>query len=154
ITVKALEPDYRPARDLPVLLSIARVGAAGTIAVGAPRTLRTDENGEAALDLDPLPPGGYRVTARAEKRGALAPPTQAHEGVRVRGGGRELADAEARDDLFRAVADVTHGSFVGPDDDLGGLRFREPEVVRVNKHQDLELWSTWMTLVAAALLLS
>ncbi len=153
VTVKALEPDYRPARDLPVMVSVSRVQAGGGAVAVAPKTVRTDENGEASLDLDPFAPGGYRVTARAEKRGSVAV-HQDDEVFLVRGGGRELADAEARDDLFREIAKVTGGDFRGPDDDLAGLRFREPEVVRVNKHQDLELWSTWITLVAAALLLS
>lgn len=156
VSVKALHPDYTPARDLDVTLQVARVGSA--MRAGEPvanSTLRTDENGEASLELEPLPPGGYRVTARAQAKaatgGALAAANTDDEVFLVRGGGRELEDAEARDGLLRAIADATGGSFKGPGDSLSGLNFLEPEVVRVNRHRDVELWSTWITLALAAI---
>ncbi len=162
ITVRARTPDYRPARDVEIALAVARVGGGAVPGLsGTHLTLRTDENGEADTELPPLPPGGYRVTARANQgRGdapngsALQAAMQDDEVFLVRGGGRELEDAEARDDLLRSVADATGGSFIGPHGSLAGLSFHEPEVVRVDRHRDVELWSTWLSLLAAALLLS
>ena len=50
----------------------------------------------------------------------------------VRGAGRELEEPEARDDLLRAVATATGGSFRGPGESLDGLQLWPPRVVRVN----------------------
>ncbi|MSP62015.1 MAG: hypothetical protein EXR72_17125 [Myxococcales bacterium] len=159
ITVRALTSEYRPAAALDVAVSVARVPGAAAPSSGGPiaaKTLLTDENGESVLELDPLPPGGYRVTARAllGKGAAAAAAHHDEEVFLVRGGGRELEEAEARDDLLRAVAEATSGQHRGPAEAWGGLTFLEPEVVRVNKHRDVELWSTWITLLFAALFLS
>ena len=156
ITVRALSPDYRPAGHLEVALTVSHVGG-GNGALSA-KTLRTDENGEADLELDPPPPGGYRVAARAvagkTTTSAMAAAMQDDEVFLVRGGGREMEDAEARPDLLRAIADATGGRFRGPGDTLSALTFHEPEVVRVNRHRDVELWSSWISLLVAAALLS
>ena len=75
----------------------------------------------------------------------------------VRGAGRELEDPEARDGVLRAIAEGSGGTYLGESPSaraLSDLAFQKPEVVRVNKHRDLELWSTWITLLAAAVFLS
>jgi uncharacterized membrane protein len=157
LELRALDPDYRPARGLDVALNIARSTGTWT---GATRTVRTDDNGEASVELEPLPPGGYRVTAKAQRKGAdaaLAAASQDEEVFVVRGATRELEDAEARDGLLRAVAEASGGRFLGvapASSELASLPFQKPQVIRVNQHRDLELWSTWLTLAAAALFLS
>ncbi len=155
IDVRALGPDYRPLRAAEVSLSVVRVSSSvGDNAKPQPlytRTGRTDEEGELHVELEPPPPGGYRITARATLGGR---PTEEEEVFLVRGAGRELEDPEARDDILRKVAEATGGTFRGPNESLAGLTFHPPRVVRVNRHRDLELWSRWWVLAIAASCLS
>lgn len=149
LDVRALAPDYRPRAGVDVTVSVVRVPSS---AEARPVPLltksgRTDEAGELHLELDPPPPGGYRVTARATLGGR---PTEEDEVFLVRGAGRELEEPEARDDLLRGIAAHTGGRFLEPGDGFGELSFHAPRVVRVNSHRDHELWSGWWVLVVAA----
>lgn len=167
IAVRAFDAEYKPAANIDVQLAFSRVGAApGEPPPAPPRTVRTDESGEALVELEALPPGGYRVSARAPRgapstggTGGSGPSLamQDEEVFLVRGAARELEDPEARDGLLRAIADASGGRYLGESPstaELSALPFSAPEVVRVNKHHDLELWSTWLTLLCATLLLS
>jgi hypothetical protein len=138
-------------------------GASGPGAQVAVHSVRTDDNGEAEIELQELSPGGYRAVARAnigtggERGTAMAAAHTDDELFIVRGAGRELEDPEARDGLLRSIASATGGSYLGEDPSeraLADLTFQTPEVIRINKHRDVELWSTWITLAAAALFLS
>ena len=150
IKVRVREPDYRPAVKTSVSLTIARAGFANP----EPIALRTDDNGEAIFDAATLPPGGYRVTARRSSGGAPPAMNSDDEVFLVRAAGKELDDPEARDALLRDVASASGGEYRAPGQSLEGVPMKPPRVVRVNRYRDLELWSTWMSLLAAALLLS
>ena len=113
----------------------------------AARSGVSDEDGELAFELPPPAPGGYRITARATLAGR---PVEEDEVFLVRGAGRELEEPEARDDLLRAVAAASGGSFRGPGESLDGLTLWPPRVVRVNQHRDVEVWSKWWMLAVAA----
>jgi uncharacterized membrane protein len=152
IDVRALGTDYRPARGVEVTISVTRIASGDT----KPEPLRsqvgrTDDEGELHVELEPPPPGGYRITARATLAGR---PTEEEEVFLVRGGGRELEEPEARDDLLRRVAHSTGASFRTTSESLGTPTLHAPRVVRVNRHRDLELWSRWWMLVIAAVCLS
>jgi uncharacterized membrane protein len=149
VDAHAVGPDYQPVRGVEVQLTVLRVGARPQPV--ASHAGRTDENGDLHVELDPLPAGGYRVSARATIAGR---PAEADQVFLVRGAGRELEEPEARPDLLRQIAAATGGSFRGPGESLDGLAFHPPRVVRVNEHHDVELWSGWWVLALAAVCLS
>jgi uncharacterized membrane protein len=150
--VRALGADYRPARNVEVTLNVMRIAAGETKAEPLlSKVGRTDDDGELHVELDPPPPGGYRITARATLSGR---PTEEEEVFLVRGAGKELEEPEARDDLLKHVAEVTKGTFRDLSSSLGTLDLHPPRIVRVNHHRDLELWSRWYVLLVAAVCLS
>ena len=152
IAVSAVGPDYQPLKDTAVQVAVTSIASAS----GKPepilsRSGRTDEAGELHLELEPPRPGGYRITARATVGNGR--PAVEENVFLVRGAGRELEEPEARDELMRAVAAATGGSFKGPGDSWSGLSLHPPRVVRVNQHRDVELWAGWWVLLVAALCL-
>jgi uncharacterized membrane protein len=159
VTVRALGTDYQPLKGAKLDVTVARIPTVLDVASTAkPEPVAaqsgvTDEDGEFVFELArapemrPLEPGGYRITARATLAGR---PVEEDEVFLVRGAGRELEEPEARDDLLKAVAGATDGSFRGPGESLAGLKLWPPRVVRVNQHRDVEVWSRWWMLVIAA----
>lgn len=153
VTVRALGTDYQPLAGAKLDVTVARIPTVLDVAstarlepVAAQHGV-TDEDGELVFELPPPKEGGYRITARATLAGR---PVEEDEVFLVRGAGRELEEPEARDDLMRAVASVTHGSFRGPGEALDDLSLWPPRVVRVNQHRDVEVWSRWWMLAVAA----
>lgn len=155
VEVRAFGPDYRPAPRSEVNLSLHRVSAEGAASAHDPappggwtRAVRTDEEGAATAEWDRLPPGGYRVVARAVLGGR---PAEDSEVFLVRGAGRELENPEADDRLLRLVSSATSGESRRYSDSLKDLRFHPPHIVRVNQHRDIELWHHFALLVIATL---
>ncbi|HRI51837.1 MAG TPA: hypothetical protein PLW65_16790, partial [Pseudomonadota bacterium] len=151
VEVRAFGPDYQPAQRAEVTLSIARVGSpelapAGPTPPAPPRTVRTDEDGAASTEWPPLPPGGYRVTARALLGGRPADDTEVFV---VRGAARELENPEADDRLLQQLSRATSGvaRSYADRDGLSGLNFQPPHIVHVNQHRDIELWNNWAVLL-------
>ena len=153
ITVRALGTDYQPLRGAKLDVTVARIPTVLDMTSSArPEPVAThsgvtDEDGELDFELPPPAPGGYRITARAALAGR---PVEEDQVFLVRGAGRELEEPEARDDLLRAIAAASNGSFRGPGQSLDGLGYWPPRLVRVNQHRDVELWSRWWMLVIAA----
>ena len=122
--MRALGTDYQPLAAAKLDVSVARIPTVLDVASTArPEPVAaqhgvTDEDGELTFELPPPAPGGYRITARATLAGR---PVEEDEVFLVRGAGRELEEPEARDDLLRAVASVSGGSFRGPGASLDGL---------------------------------
>ncbi len=148
--LRAFGPDYRPAQKADINLSLTRITDEGgeSAAVNTPtagnlaRSLRTDEEGLASVEWDSLPPGGYRVVARAILGGR---PAEDSEVFLIRGSSRELDDPEANEGLLRLISSATSGearrySDGGKSGPLRGLPFHPPQVVRVNQQRDVELW--------------
>ncbi|HXU67941.1 MAG TPA: glutamine amidotransferase [Polyangia bacterium] len=152
VTVRALGTDYQPLKGATLDVAVARIPTVLDVATTArPEPVAaqhgvTDEDGELTFELPPQQAGGYRITARATLAGR---PAEEDEVFLVRGAGKELEEPEARDDLLRAVAATTGGSFRGPGESLDGLSFWPPRVVRVNAHRDVEVWSRWWMLAVA-----
>lgn len=158
VEVRAFGPDYQPAQRVEITLSIARVGTPElSTSVPAPpaasHTVRTDEDGAASSEWPPLPPGGYRVTARALLGGRPAEDTEVFV---VRGAARELENPEADDRLLLQLSAATSGVARGYADRAGlsGLHFQPPHVVHVNQHRDIELWNNWAVLLLGVLCFS
>jgi uncharacterized membrane protein len=156
VTVRALGTDYQPLAHAKLDITVSRIPTVLDVSTAArpepvaARSGVTDENGELTFELPPQQEGGYHVTARGTLAGR---PVEEDQVFLVRGAGRELEEPEARDDLLRAVAAASGGSFRGPGESLDGLGFWPPRVVRVNQHRDVELWSHWWMLAIAALCL-
>jgi uncharacterized membrane protein len=150
--LRAFGPDYRPAQRADINLSLTRITdvAGESASAGAPpagslvRSLRTDEEGLASVEWDSLPPGGYRVVARAVLGGR---PAEDSEVFLIRSSSRELDDPEANERLLRLISEATGGeakrySDGGSSGPFKGLGFHPPHVVRVNQQRDVELWHT------------
>ena len=156
VTVRALGTDYQPLPHAKLDVTVSRIPTVLDVSTAArpepvaARSGVTDENGELTFELPPPREGGYHVTARGTLAGR---PVEEDQVFLVRGAGRELEEPEARDDLLRAVAAASGGSFRGPGESFDGLSFWPPRVVRVNQHRDLEIWSRWWMLAVAALCL-
>ena len=151
VEVRAFGPDYQPAQRVEITLSIARVGTPElSTSVPAPpaasHTVRTDEDGAASSEWPPLPPGGYRITARALLGGRPAEDTEVFV---VRGAARELENPEADDRLLQQLSRATSGvaRSYADRDGLSGLNFQPPHIVHVNQHRDIELWNNWAVLL-------
>lgn len=148
LQLHARNTDYRPLAGVDVTITLSRIAGAGSSPQGGPLRVRTDDAGEAIVELPSLPPGGYRATARGRTGGPRSM-GQDDEVFVVHAAGPELEDPEARDDLLRQVATTSGGTWRPLAAGMGGLSLLEPRVVRVSRTQDLELWSTWITLLLA-----
>jgi hypothetical protein len=151
VEVRAFGSDYQPAQRVEVTLSIARVGtpelsSSVPAPPAPPHTVRTDEEGAASTEWPALPPGGYRVTARALLGGRPAEDTEVFV---VRGAARELENPEADDRLLQQLSRATSGVARSYADRAGlsGLNFQPPHIVHVNQHRDIELWNNWAVLL-------
>lgn len=143
--VRVREADYQPARGAKVTLTLGKSGGGQVLE----RTLTTDDQGEATVDLGKLPSGGYRLTAKRTTGGGLPAMNQDDDVFLVRGAGIEAEQPEARPEMLRAVADATEGTFHEVDAGMAGMSFLPPRVVKVSQFHDVELWSTWLSLAAA-----
>src|SRR5262249_16111097 len=72
VEVRAFGPDYRPAPRSEVNLSLNRISSEARPDGAEPppigsftRAVRTDDEGAASAEWERLPPGGYRIVARA-----------------------------------------------------------------------------------------
>jgi hypothetical protein len=149
-----VDKDYRPAPRQAVAFQVELITSDGDVADGKGRpanrsraapaavyekALVTDESGQAAIEPASLPPGAYRVVARAQ----VADRAVVAEDVFIVNPEREeLEHPEARADVLAAVAQATGGRALGsasalPDD----LALTPPRVVRVDRRSDIEVWS-------------
>lgn len=164
VDLRALGPDYQPAPRAEITVSLSRIGEplSGAEPTGGARdaqkltpqaltrTVRTDEDGTASVEWTSLPPGGYRVVARAVLSGR---PADDSEVFLVRGADKEMEipeAPEASDRLLRLLSQATAGEARSYTDGLSGLRFHPPHVVHVNQHRDVELWNNLGVLLLAA----
>ncbi|HEX2569323.1 MAG TPA: glutamine amidotransferase [Polyangia bacterium] len=143
--VRVREADYRPARGAKVALTLSKSGGGQVLE----RTLTTDDQGQATVELGKLPSGGYRLTAKRAAGGGLLAMNQDEDVFLVRGAGIEAEQPEARPEVLRAVAEATQGSFREVEAGMAGMSFLPPRVVKVSQFHDVELWSTWLSLLAA-----
>lgn len=162
VDLRALGPDYQPAPRAEITVSLSRIGEplpspepgargerAGLTPQALTRTVRTDEDGAASVEWTSLPPGGYRVVARAVLSGR---PADDSEVFLVRGADKEMEIPEAPEAstrLLKLLSEATSGEARAYGDGLSGLRFHPPHVVHVNQHRDVELWHNLGVLLLA-----
>jgi len=144
VRVRTLRPDYTAAGGVPVTLEVTTDRAAPPAAAG-----EGGADGEAHPDLPALPPGAYRIRAKARLEGQDVVEEQT---FLVAPEGRELDDVRYRPELLEAIAKASGGRF-RDDGDLAGLPVRASREVRVGAQETRELWSHPLVLVLALLLL-
>lgn len=145
VRVRTVHPDYTPARDVHVSLSVRGTDAAGSGASSAPlrqQDVVTDAKGEVQVDIGALPPGAYHLTGSATLDGRAV--TEDKTFV-VRAEGKELEDIISRDDVLRALAAASGGSY--RQGSLEGVTIRDPREVRVGNQKELQIWSHPLLLI-------
>lgn len=150
ITARLVDKEYRPARGGEVTVTITR-GPPTRPELILERKLKTDDAGEAHLDVAPPEPGAYRVTARA----AVGDRTATADDVFLVNPERaELEQPAAREDILRGIAEASGGRYLGAVSALpADLAFAPPRIVRVDRRSDVELWSRpWLFVLALAFL--
>ncbi len=138
LSAHLVDREYQPARGAEILVTITR-------GVDEPRQkvlskkIKTDENGDAHLDLKPPGPGAYRVEARAAVGDIQV---TADDVFLVDPERAELEEPVAREDILRGVAEATGGRYLGATAALpADLPLLPPRIVRVDRRTDVELWS-------------
>ena len=144
-----MHPDYTAAVGVAVAVGVAPAEADERTAPLRTFDVATDGEGEGHVDVGTLPPGAYRLTARATLDGRAV--SEAKTFV-VRAEGKELEDVVFRDDVLREIADVGGGSYRRAS--LDGVTIREPREARVGRHRQVEVWSSPVLLLLALGLLA
>jgi hypothetical protein len=151
LSVRLLGRDYAPVAGGEVRIEVQRGSDATTAEPVASEAIAVDDAGRGRLELSPLPPGVYRVTASAELGGR---PVTAQDIFLVRDAGAELDQPAAHDALLREIAAITGGTYLGAIDELpGDLPLAPPRIVRVDRRADVELWSRPLLFFLALLFL-
>jgi uncharacterized membrane protein len=108
----------------------------------------TGEGGRWRVDLGPLSPGPYRLTARAVLRGDDL--GEAREVLLSAVPPRELEDPRAEPDLLARLARETGGqSWRASEPPPSDLALRPPRVVRVDRKHAMSYWDNVLVLLAA-----
>jgi len=133
IVVRVYDRDFAPAKRTPIALEIARLDAPAE-----PRTfsLASDDSGLARLDLASPGRGAFRVRAHTDRRRS-----RDERVFVVAASGEELGRPDARDDLLRALARETGGTFRASGESLRGLRLVPSRRVGLETQRDLDLWA-------------
>lgn len=135
-------PTTTPADGGPGPSTLARIEKSGT----------TGEGGRWRVDLGKLPPGPYRLTARATLRGDDL--GEAKEALLSMASPRELEDPRARPSTLHALAQRTGGVVWGEDDSPpSDLPLRPPRVIRIDQKRATGYWDNSLVLFAAILFL-
>jgi uncharacterized membrane protein len=148
VRVRAMHPDYRAAEGVAVQATVTAAEADATATPLRRFDVVTDAEGDGHVDVGPLPPGAYRLTANATLEGR--PVSEAKTFV-VRAEGKELEDVIFRDDVLKEIADVGGGSYRRAS--LDGVTIRDPQEVRVGARREVEVWSNPALLLLAIALL-
>ena len=149
VRMRAMHPDYTPATGVAVAATVTPAESEETTRPLRTFEVKTDGEGEARVDLGVLPPGAYRLTARATLDSR--PVIEAKTFV-VRAEGKELEDVVFRDDVLEALAEAGGGTYRRAS--LAGVTIRDPRELRIGKHHQVEVWSTPLLLVLAIGLLA
>ena len=147
IVLRAYNPDYSPAKKLPIEWDLTPLAGGKTLA----RRGLSDDQGELRIDYLPVKAGAYRVRARAKPGGRE---TEEQELFLVQSAGVELRDPRPKPAVLRALSAGSAGRYLGATDALPELSFRSPRVLRVNSQREVVLWSSWWALLSVLGLLA
>jgi uncharacterized membrane protein len=148
-TVTLRKSDYGPAVDAPVQVELVQVDEGKVV---QHKQVVTGTDGTARVEFGALPPGPYKMTAKAQTDSSPAAsgssPGEASDAVAVRAAGPELSDASARPELLKEIADATGGTVSElPRSSLPKMSLVEPEVVEVGARKDRPIWDNAWPLV-------
>ncbi len=145
VSVSVLGQDYQPVPNAHLTLSLEHNGTAL-----ATDELTTGEGGSAKRRYPELPPGAFRITAKASASGRQLGEGQGVFVVEARS--VELLRGAPRPDLLAAIADATGGRAADLDTALTDLEIVDPDVVEVDRRRNLELWdNAWAMVLGVAL---
>ena len=145
-TVRLLGNDYAPQSGARIRL--LGVLSADEQAQSVERFLTTDESGRARFELDLMPPGTWRVEARAmdaEEDSAEKVPTDATF-VAVEASGRERQNLLPDTELLRWIARSSGGKFynIARGDIPEGLPVDRTQTTMVRSRDVRPLWDNWI----------
>lgn len=151
VTFSALGDDYQPTPDVPLQITLERVGEDTSVA--HTHVLRTGTNGVITHTYDAIEPGAYRVTA-ARQANASATRIQGSATFLREFQSTEREHGTPRTDLLRAIAQHTggHYSTLTPDA-WDTLRLHDPDVVDIDRRRNIELWDNGAAMLIVAALL-
>ncbi len=136
LRARLVDKDYRPAPSGDVKLEV--VCASTDCKPLVSKTVNISD-GEAQLEIAPLPPGAYRLVGKTMMGDRQI---TADDVFLVDPEREELERPAAREDILRAIAKATGGEYLGDADHLpSSLELTPPRIVRVDKRSDVELWS-------------
>jgi uncharacterized membrane protein len=146
--VRTLQPDYTPARQTHVSLSLYPADTPEAQKPLRELEVTTNQDGEAHLELPGLGSGAYRLAGRATIAGRDLTEEQTFV---VRSEGRELEDVISHQQVLREIASLTDGEF--REANLGSVELRKPREIRAGNVKVVEVWShPGLLLLALALL--
>ena len=150
LSAHLVDRDYQPAHGAEITLTITR-GVDDPAKKVLTKKIKTDENGDARLDLKPPGPGAYRVEAKAQVGDVVV---SADDVFLVDPERAELEQPAAREDVLRGISEATGGRYLGQASSLpSDLALLPPRIVRVDRRTDVELWSRpYLLLLALAFL--
>jgi uncharacterized membrane protein len=153
-TVRVFEPDYSPAVDATVTLTVTRrplEDLASEPTVFSEELVRSNERGNIRFEVAFAEPGAYSMLARIEQESGA--PLEDQEVFLVVSRSRELRDIEPRPELLEALSDATGGRHLDDPDRAASFRFAEPRVEEVDRREVIDLWSSpWFFALLCSLL--
>ncbi|MEM9490959.1 MAG: glutamine amidotransferase, partial [Myxococcota bacterium] len=139
LDVRVLDRDYTPLAGAQVALEVVRGADPQRTEPTLRHTLTVGDSGEGSHQLSGLEPGVYRVRATATVAERTVTATDI---FLVRAASDELDQPSADESLLQAIAAATGGQYLGTAEQLPAeLPLRQPQVVRVDRRTDVELWS-------------
>jgi len=153
LRARLTDKDYKPAPAHDIVFEVYKAEDKRQQSKDAvfSKTARTDADGALLVEAAGLPPGSYRVVAKAKLGDRWI---SADDVFVVNPEREELEHPEAREDVLARIAALTGGRHLGAASSLpGDLPFSPPRVVRVDRRMDVEIWSRPQLLLLALVLL-
>jgi uncharacterized membrane protein len=135
LVVKARRADYGPAAGAALGVEIldAETGRAVAQAQGV-----AGNDGSGRVEVPELPPGAYRVVAKASADGVAL--GQAEDALAVRSSGPETEDPLPHPEILKRIADVTGGTYSELPRRFPSLNPLPSAVVEVGRQKDRPIW--------------
>ncbi len=139
LRVRVLQEDYNPSVGTEVKLMIkSREGEATS------ETVKTDDNGEAALQWTPMQEGFYTAKVKVEVNGEKR---EAEIGFSVFSETAEFQKPKVNETLLKRIAEVSGGTYevLTEKTDLSAIKFANPKVEVKTHSKSVSLWDNWWT---------
>ncbi|MCP4445745.1 MAG: hypothetical protein GY811_10450 [Myxococcales bacterium] len=146
LNVRLQDQDYSPLAEGEVKLTLYRGFDPAALEQIEVLKATTDEFGEASHELNGLGAGVYRVHAEAQVRDRLV---TADDIFLVDEASTEHLQPAGQEAVLKMASQLSGGEYLGPIAALpADLPFTAPKLVRVDRHSDIDLWSSpWLLLL-------